>query len=822
MPLDLLAFFDRDLETYVPFTGHIAPDAVESRNGAVLTMASVLGRPHELAAASERNATARWHAALWRSMSAANLTVCIHLIRRRSDALPPPPTFRNAYSRDFDQAYREQILRGRVFRNRWFLSLVHAPRTMAGTVVRSDRWQRLSRKVEGARIDSAADLKNAADHAFMMLARALGGYGMRRLGLRRGRNGAILSEIGAALRKILYCDDLEIPIASAPLGNVLATDRVIFGPRFHRFGRRHHRIFEVERPQGPRYGAIISLKEYMIGTWPGLYDAILSLPCDLVLSQSFTNLIKPDAERKLSKQARHMSNAGDRALSQLQDIHRPGGALDQLMNGEFVMGMHSLTLAIYADTVAELHQLAALARAKLAESGAVVVQESCYGGQEAAWYSQLPVNLEWQVRPGAISSVNFAHMAEFSAFPAGDEQGRWGPAMIHFRTRGGTRYACIPHVNQDVGMMFVVGVITSGKSLFLMVWLLMLDQYMVGNDGVLFLFDKDRGNEIAVLAMGGSHIVVLHGQDSGVNPLKGLDDTPEDRAFLARWIKGLIVSDGRHGGTISPRDEARLAIGIAAVMWLPPEQRSLLALRQFLGWDEEGAGERLDRWCKGGTLGWAFDGATDGFGDAVRAGGFPIMRFDYTAILDDPEIVNPAGAYHLYRIRKYMDGRRGAVFLDEFRKYFLSAQFAEITEDFLLTARKNNWIIGLVTQQPEHVVRDTFGATLVGQCQTQVYFPNPSADEDVYRDDLHFTEGELKAYRELQPGGRQFLLRRLGENAESVIIDFDLSAMPDDIAVLSGRANTVRFAERLRAELGNNPARWLPEFKRRWRKEALD
>ena len=55
----------------------------------------------------------------------------------------------------------------------------------------------------------------------------------------------------------------------------------------------------------------------------------------------------------------------------------------------------------------------------------------------------------------------------------------------------------------------------------------------------------------------------------------------------------------------------------------------------------------------------------------------------------------------------------------------------------------------------------------------------------------------------------------------SVICDFDLSPVPEFIAVLSGRANTVRFVDRLRNELGEAPAQWLPAFLERFR-EARD
>ena len=62
------------------------------------------------------------------------------------------------------------------------------------------------------------------------------------------------------------------------------------------------------------------------------------------------------------------------------------------------------------------------------------------------------------------------------------------------------------------------------------------------------------------------------------------------------------------------------------------------------------------------------------------------------------------------------------------------------------------------------------------------------------------------------PGSRQCLITR--RDAGSVIVDFDLGAMPEYVAVLSGRANTVRFAEQLREQSG---ADWVSEFQRKYR-----
>jgi type IV secretion system protein VirB4 len=41
--------------------------------------------------------------------------------------------------------------------------------------------------------------------------------------------------------------------------------------------------------------------------------------------------------------------------------------------------------------------------------------------------------------------------------------------------------------------------------------------------------------------------------------------------------------------------------------------------------------------------------------------------------------------------------------------------------------------------------------------------------------------------------------------------------MDDELAVLSGRQGTVALLDELRAEHGDDPADWLPHFKRRWR-----
>jgi type IV secretion system protein VirB4 len=82
---------------------------------------------------------------------------------------------------------------------------------------------------------------------------------------------------------------------------------------------------------------------------------------------------------------------------------------------------------------------------------------------------------------------------------------------------------------------------------------------------------------------------------------------------------------------LSPESDRRLTQGLRQIMELEPEHRSFGELRAFMGQsDPDGVGARLERWCKGGSLGWVLDNEADLV--ALDAG---IVGFDMTAVLDD-------------------------------------------------------------------------------------------------------------------------------------------------------------------------------------------
>ncbi|CEF43094.1 MULTISPECIES: VirB4 family type IV secretion/conjugal transfer ATPase [Acetobacter] len=782
---------ERSGEIYLPYVGHITENVILLRDGSVMAMGYVKGVPFELEDTVVRNGRKRNMNTVLRNISDDNVTITTHMVRHSDVPGLPKTHFRSDFASRLHEDYNRRVLKDRLFRNDYFLSVVVTPRNALGKM-----GSKLFRVGKGEATEASDATVRQLEDVWQIVSSALDNYSVRRLGLRE-HDDVVFTEIGEALRLIISARWMPVPVVSGHLGASIYTDRVICGKRG----------FEVRSLDRSYVGGIFSFREYPAKTRPGMLNALLSVGFPLVVSQSFGFLTRSQADEKLTLKGNQMVSAGDKATSQIDQLT---DAVDKLISNEFVFGSHHLSLAVYADTLAQLGDNAARARARLTDAGAVVVQEGI--GLEAAFWSQLPGNWEYRTRPGAINSNNFACFSTFDNFPAGAREGHWGTAIARFRTDGATSYDYVPHV-KDVGMTAIFGPIGSGKTTLLTFIMAMMEQALSEVNGAVVFFDKDRGGQLLVLATGGTYLVLKRGVSCGLAPLRGLTNTPEDREFLRQWLTGLIESDGK--GTVSSEDAKRLQRGIERQMSYPVEMRSLAGLRQFLmHGPEEGAGARLERWCRGGALGWLFDGETDEV-DLSSA----ITGFDLTAFLDHDEICAPTAAYLLYRIEKVVDGRRFLMSCDEFRAYLLDPKFAAVIDKFLLTVRKNNGMLILATQQPEHVLESKLGSSLVAQCMTKILYPSPTADRHAYITGLSCTEGEYRAVREGMVGDpKRFLMKR--ENG-SVICEFDLSSMPEYIAVLSGRANRANFAERLRAEYGADPSQWLDHFMARYH-EAKD
>lgn len=780
------ARFARELEPspMLPYARHVTDRIIQLDSGALMTAFRLEGASFETADIRDLNdAHAKLNGA-WRNLASDNLAIWHHLVRRPDDGYPEGK-FQSDFARDLDEAYRDRARGQKLFLTELYVSLVLRP----GQDM-TDRAQALLGRLRGA--PRSPDANRAAIDALEAaagdLAQYLTRYAPTALNLQE-RDGVWFSRPLEMLRLILTGRPERAGLVEGHLGEAIYASRVIFG----------REALEIRDAATQRYAGMFGIKEYPAVTRPGLWDGLLSARFPLVASHSFTFLSKASAQAVMGRKQNQMLSARDRAASQIAGLDE---AMDDLMSNRFAMGDHQASVLVHGDTPAELAEHMSKARAILSDSGLVAAREDL--GLESAFWAQFPGNFKYRVRPAAISTRNFAGLAPFHTHPAGRAKGNhWGDAVALLRTSAGTPFHFNFHVG-DLGHTFICGPSGAGKTVVQNFMLAQLEK--LGAQQVFI--DKDRGAEIFVRACGGTYLTLRNGELTGFAPFRSLEPTPANRVFLGSLVRKLVARDGQ---PLEVAETRAIDAAITALAPLPPAERSLSALRALLGQrDAGGIGARLERWCRGGALGWVFDNDTDALALDAR-----FIGFDMTDVLDNGEVRTPIMMYLFHRLADLVDGRRLVVDVDEFWKALADDAFRGLAQDGLKTYRKQNAFMVFGTQSPADVLRSEISHTILEQCATKIFLPNPHAAERDYRDGFGLSEREFQLVREdMNPARRQFLVK---QGLNSVVVELDLSGLDDALAILSGRAETVELLGRIRAEHGDDPAWWIEPFHRRRR-----
>lgn len=767
-------------ETFIPFVRHIDEKTIALSSRSLMNIVAVEGISFETADTDELNAFHRQINTLYRNIADERLSLWTHIIRRRETDYPEGD-FQNDFCRQLDEKYRNKMVRQELYRNDLYISLVWNPAQGATDKVATF----LSRLKKSRRAETEVDveaLKKLNDATTDLIA-GLARFGARALTLYE-RDGLMFSEPSEMLHQLVGGRRERVPLTDGRISSAIYSDRVIVG----------RETIEIRHEAHSRLAAMFGFKEYPARTRPGMLNGLLTAPFELILSQSFSFESKASAKVIMGRKQNQMVSAGDKAGSQIVELSE---GLDDLESNRFVLGTHHLSLAVFADNERDLVDHLAKARSHLTNGGAVVAREDL--GLEAAWWAQLPGNYQFRARSGAITSRNFAAFSPYYSYPVGQKDGNeWGPAVAMLKTASGSPYYFNFHFG-DLGNTFVCGPSGSGKTVILN---FMLAQLQKHNPHMVF-FDKDRGAEIFVRAGGGRYLPLKNGVSTGIAPLKGLELTAENKVFLARWIEKLVERDGQPLTTTDIRDIAHALDGLAD---LPREQRSIGAMRTFLNnTDPDGIAARLKRWEKSGPLGWVFDNDEDDIGIGAQ-----FLGYDMTDLLENEEIRKPIMSYLFHRIVQLIDGRRIIIVIDEFWLALLDESFRDFAQNRLKTIRKQNGLMLFATQSPRDALNSPIAHTIIEQCPTQIYFPNVKADYDDYVGGFKMTDREFELIgRELSRESRSFIVKQ-GHN--SVVAQLNLSGLDDEIAVLSGTTANVELLQTICAEVGDDPADWMPVF----------
>lgn len=761
--------------SHLPYAGHVNDHTVETHDGLLMQVIQLRGLLFETADTDEINYRKRLRDATLQAIGSSEFAIYHHVLRRET-AIQLTGDYPDAFSRRLDTAWRGRLSQRRLYVNDLFLTLVRRPRRM-----RSSWATRLRDALSGA-ADNAAnpshDLREL-DTAREALVSALGSYEPRLLGVYSTRQGPC-SEPLEFLSELLNGERRPVMLPRQDLATYLPYRRISFGQDLVELSP----LGSADRA----FVGLVSIKNYPGHTVPGMFDDLLRLPFDLTLSQSFAFVNRRATLGRMNLTLRRMRSTEDEAVSLRNDLAQ---AKDDVAAGRAGFGEHHLSIAVRAHSTTVVDAGIAEVQATLADLGVIAVREDI--ALEPSFWAQLPGNFPYIGRRALISTGNFAALASGHNFPVGQaHQNHWGSAVTLFETTAAGPYFFNFHQG-DLGNFTVIGPSGSGKTVVVNFLLAQARKF----DPRIIFFDKDRGAELFIRAIGGRYDVLRPGEPSGLNPLQ-LPDTALNRGFLQDWLAVLV-------GGADVEDVERIHDAVEASFAQPFEHRRLRHLAElFRGDRRPQAGDlwsRLRPWWGDGERAWLFDGVVDRTDLNERA-----IGFDMTQILDDPGVRTPAMMYLFHRVEERLDGSPTIIVVDEGWKALDDDVFVRRIKDWEKTIRKRNGIIGFATQSAQDALESRIASAIIEQAATQIFMANPKARAEDYIGGFGLTDHEFELVRTLPDTAHAFLIKHGGE---SVIARLNLTGERDILTILSGRERTVRLLDALRAERGDDPADWL-------------
>jgi type IV secretion system protein VirB4 len=792
---------DTAIGEFVSLSTHVSPTVVKTTGGDFLLTWRLEGLPfvgREAWELEHRHNTFNRMLQTLRAPDFVNVAFWAHDLRRRR-TIGSTSQFDQAFNQSLSDAYYRALSAQKLMQNELYLTMVFRP------MVGGKRF--VEQSADRSRLQAEQQQAVSTVHELAGNVEAvLKDYAPSRLGMYESANGMVFSETLEFFGYLLNHIDEPVPVLKAPVHRYLGVSR-------QRFSTRTGDFVLTTPTSVNHFGAILNIKEYPDGTYPGILNGLKYLDFEYVITHSFSPMGRHDALKALERTKGMMISSGDKAVSQIIEMDQ---AMDQLASGSFVLGEYHFTLAVYAADQPTLIQHIAGARAELSNAGFVSVKEDL--GITAAFYAQFPGNWKFRTRLANVSSLNFLGLSPLHNFATGKKSNNpWGECITTLQTPNAQPYyfnfhATHPGENslgeKAIANTMVIGKSGTGKTA--LINFLLSQAQKLDPSPTIFFFDKDRGAEIFVRACGGHYLALESGLPTGFNPFH-CERSEANVQFLCDLVKVLAGK-----AVYSSREEDDIFRAVESMLDTPLHLRSMTNFQKSVpNMGDDGLFVRLRKWTAGHALGWVFDNAVDTI-DLKRAN---IIGFDYTDIIDNPEVRVPVIHYLLHRLEALIDGRRIIYVMDEFWK-ILDGQggLKEFAKNKQKTIRKQNGLGIFATQSPEDALASDIAASLIEQTATMILLPNPNASREDYIDGLKLTESEYQVVASLDERSRRFLVK---QGHMSSVCQLDLRGMDDVLAVISASTDNIEIMHRVLRECAAaegvdvnqlQPEQWLQAF----------
>ena len=589
------------------------------------------------------------------------------------------------------------------------------------------------------------------------------------------------------LAKVLSPCSMGSPAAAkdSEISDLICTDQVSY------LGKG---TFQFSSAAGEKFMSVISIRY--------LPDSITEAPILALAKISAECTLLHTVQPLKSTQAASSLTIKKRRISGMEGSEEIQGKIQEVLNSlatgfadqtTFVFN-YAFSVFIYGDTLEELEKAKDQVWSAMQPAGIAPANEG-YAGQ-ACW---------WQFQPGYPFYPRLYHFLSEQAanfivpqsISAGIPRSDWTPKpLITFRTVTNTPYSFQFHATEDreaSGHMVIIAPTGKGKTTLMS----MLATHVLAIPGAnVQMYDRNLGCENFVRCCGGSYVSFTDSADgmikAALNPMQ-MDDVPENRAFLRRWILSLVPDY-----TDTDRQDVANAID-SSYEFLKREDRSLKTLYHTSFRPGSKSRQYLDQWINDPQYCEIFNAALDSTAGILGNSNVPLVGYDCTAAFNDPDLASPLIEYLMHRMREASPGQPSLAFIDETEPLLKNPNFHEAIRIGLQEGRKLRHVYVLCFQRPEAIKATGMDQLIRGQCSTIIFATNRQANPQDYAD-FGLTEGELDFILERKPvRSRHAMLVKRYAGSGTAVLDFDLNPLGDMMRTFaSGKASVMELRRCIR------------------------
>ncbi|EBW2268513.1 conjugal transfer protein [Salmonella enterica subsp. enterica serovar Hillingdon] len=631
-------------------------------------------------------------------------------------------------------------------------------------------------------------------------------YDVSILGIYENSRGVAFSEPGEFFSRFYNGYSRPVPVCDNPLCDSLIDSEIAFGYDFIEFH---------PNSGGTRYAVTYDLNEYPATSGIGMWDELLAIPCEFRLTQSFHTIERNTTKGQFE---RHVNNlrSSEGETEQLRELE---AAQEHIATGQILFGEYHAALVVYGETKTETLNAGAKIVDAFSASGAGWVRST--STNIYTFFSQFPGAYTKNIPfPAPKTTRNLVCGFSLHNSPVGKQYGNPigdGSAIMPMFTEHKSLFFLNNHVSPldqnntgepYAGHSIIMGATGTGKTTFEGTILTFTMRF----DPMLFAIDYNRSNENFLRAVGTHYLVIRRGEYTGIQPFQ-FPDNPQLRNYLYEMVE--TAAGGADVVTGAEGQEIKLAVDAVLSLSNIKDRRFSTLLQMIPPKGGNSLYTRLSKWCAAtnGKHAWALDSPENTFDPAD----FRRLAFDSTDIMQSPDETTEAVLGMLFFVKEVMH-RKGGLLLNLIAEFWVPANLpttAAKMKDILKAGRMRLEYLIMDTQSPEDAINCSIFDAIIQMTPTKLFLPNPEAAWESYQK-CGLTRREYEKLAELDKYSRKLLLK---QGSQSCILDYGLYGFDDFLPVISSTKENVEIAARIRREVGDDPAVWVPAFQDEMRRQ---